>query len=131
MSFMCSILTLINIPLLSWTPGNNSVLLKYATTHATADWGTAHELRPRLFPTFVVNSLPLWSNSASLQVILLLLCMVLDKWDLPKSRIMPVQIFLVKGGLTFFVQKILWLGLSCLKLKVLQTLSWSQSSFAS
>ena len=64
-------------------------------------------------------------------VILLLLCMVLDKWDLPKSRIMPVQIFLDKGGLTFFVQKILWLGLSCLKLKVLQTLSWSQLSFAS
>ena len=36
--------------LLSETPGNNSVLLKYATTHATVDRGTAHELRPRLFP---------------------------------------------------------------------------------
>jgi len=38
-----------------------------------------HELRPRLFPTFVVNSLPLQSNSAPLQVTLLLLCTVLDR----------------------------------------------------
>ena len=59
-----------SIPLLSETSGNNSVLLKYATTHATADRGTAHELRPRLFPTFVVNSLPLWSNSAPLRATL-------------------------------------------------------------
>ena len=53
-----------SIPLLFETPGNNSVLLKYATTCVTADRGTAHELRPRLFPHFVVNSLPLWSNPA-------------------------------------------------------------------
>jgi len=60
-----------SIPLLSETPGNNSVLLKYATTHATADQGTVHELRPRLFPHFVVNSLPLRSNSAPFRVTLL------------------------------------------------------------
>ena len=39
-------------------------LPKYATTHATADQDAAHELRPRLFPTFVVKPLPLWSNFA-------------------------------------------------------------------
>jgi len=38
-----------------------------------------HELRPRLFPTFVVNPLLLWSNSTLLQVTLLLLCTVLDR----------------------------------------------------
>ena len=38
-----------SIPLLSETPDNNSVLLKYATTRATVDRDTAHELRPRLF----------------------------------------------------------------------------------
>jgi len=43
----------------------------------TADQGTAHKLRPRLFLTFVVNSLPLWSNSTPLWVTLLLLCMFL------------------------------------------------------
>ena len=52
-----------SIPLLSEIPDNNSVLLKYATTCATVDRGTVHELRPRLFPTFVVNSLPFRSNS--------------------------------------------------------------------
>ena len=62
-----------SISLLSKTPGNNSVLLKYATTHATADRGTAHELRPRLFPHFVVNSLPLRSNPTLFQVTSLLL----------------------------------------------------------
>ena len=61
------------IPLLSCTPDNNSVLLKYATTHTTADRGTVHELRPRLFPHFVVNSLLLQSNSAPFQVALPLL----------------------------------------------------------
>ena len=68
-SFTCSILTLTlsNIPLLSWTPGNNSILLKYTTTYATVDQGIVHELRPRLFLTFVVNSLPFWSNSGSLR----------------------------------------------------------------
>ena len=63
-----------SIPLLSWTPGNNSVLLKYATTHVTEDQGTVYELKPRLFPIFVVNSLLLWSNSALLWVTLFLLC---------------------------------------------------------
>ena len=62
------------ILLLSETPGNNSVLLKYATTHATADRGTAHELRPRLFPHFVVNPLLLRSNPAPFQVTPLSLC---------------------------------------------------------
>ena len=81
MSFTCSILTLINIPLLSWAPDNNSVFLKYATTYVIADWGTVHKLRPRLFLTFVVNSLSLWSNSALLQVTPLLLCMVLDNYS--------------------------------------------------
>ena len=32
----------------------------------TEDQGTAHKLRPRSFPTFVVNSLPLRSNSTLL-----------------------------------------------------------------
>ena len=32
----------------------------------TEDQGTVHELRPRSFPTFVVNFLPLWSNSTLL-----------------------------------------------------------------
>jgi len=41
-----------SIPLLSEIPDNNSVLLKYATTRATVDQGTAHKLRPRLFPHF-------------------------------------------------------------------------------
>ena len=68
-----------SIPLLSETPGNNLVLLKYATTYATADRGTAHELRPRLFPHFVVNSLPLWSNSAPFQVTPLPLCTFLTQ----------------------------------------------------
>ena len=63
-----------SIPLLSKTPGNNSVLLKYATTHVTVDRGTVHKLRPRLFFHFVVNSLPLQSNPAPFQVTLLLLC---------------------------------------------------------
>jgi len=41
--------------------------------YAIEDWGTAYELRPRLFPIFVVNSLLLWSNSAPLWVTLFLL----------------------------------------------------------
>jgi len=54
-----------SIPLLSETPDNNSVLLKYATAHVTADQDTVHELRPRLFsillsiPLFQSNSTPL------------------------------------------------------------------------
>ena len=70
-----------SIPLLSETPGNNSVLLKHATTHATADQGTAHELRPRLFPHFVVNSLPLRSNPAPFRVTPLLLHTSLTIWQ--------------------------------------------------
>ena len=72
-----------SIPLLSETPGNNSVLLKYATTHTTVDQGTAHELRPRLFPTFVVNFLPLRSNSAPFRVTLLPLRTSLTPLQLP------------------------------------------------
>jgi len=43
----------------------------------TADQGTVHKLRPRLFPHFVVNSLPLRSNPAPLQATPLPLCMSL------------------------------------------------------
>ena len=68
LTFFLSSLLSIYIPLLSWAPGNNSVLLKYATTHITIDWDTVHKLRPRLFPTFVINFLPLWSNFAPLQI---------------------------------------------------------------
>ena len=57
-------ITLINIPLLSWTPGNNSVFLKYATTYTTADRGTAHELRSRLF--LILLSTLLYSRVAPL-----------------------------------------------------------------
>jgi len=68
-----------SIPLLSGTPGNNSVLLKYATTHTTADQGTVHKLRPRLFSTFVVNFFLLQSNSTPLQVTPFLLYMSLTR----------------------------------------------------
>jgi len=65
MSSTCPILALINLyhssPKLLTT---NSVLLKYATTHVTADRGTAHELRPRLFPILLSNlSTPEWFHS--------------------------------------------------------------------
>jgi len=55
------------IPFLSEIPDNNSFLLKYATTHAAVDRGTAHELRPRLFPLFVVKPHPFRSNSTPLR----------------------------------------------------------------
>jgi len=41
--------------------------------------GTAHELRPRLFLIFVVNSLLLQGNSTPLQFTPFLLCTVFDK----------------------------------------------------
>jgi len=59
-----------------------TVLLKYTTTHATEDQGTVHKLRPRLFSIFVVNSLLLRSNSASLQITLFLLHMFLTLLEL-------------------------------------------------
>jgi len=46
----------------------------------------AHKLRPRLFLTFVVNSLPLWNNSTLLWVTLLLLHIVLDSRELSVFR---------------------------------------------
>jgi len=66
-----------SIPFLSETPDNNSSLLKYATTHATVDRGTAHELRPRLF-LFLLSNHPFRSNPTPLQPTPLLLRPVLD-----------------------------------------------------
>ena len=44
-----------------------------------ANQGIVHKLRPRLFPTFVVNPFSFQSNSALLQVILLLLYIFLTE----------------------------------------------------